>query len=242
MLPKFHLDPESDAPLHRQVYEQLSAAILSGRMAHGERLPPTRELAGSLGLNRSTLATAFERLESEGLIRSHVGKGTFVEGPGKRVDWAAVMPAEEISPGEPVSVAPLDAVISFSASRPSQIQFPLDEFRETCREVIDSADAPQILQLGSAGGYGPLRRYLLNEARRLEFAREDDDILITSGAQQAFDLIQRVLAANGETVLIEDPVYPGLRNAFTRGGARVIGVPMGESGIDLAALEKSLER
>jgi 2-aminoadipate transaminase len=65
--------------------------------------------------------------------------------------------------------------------------------------------------------------------------------LITSGVQQAFDLIQRVLASRGETVVIEDPVYPGLRNAFQRGGARVIGAPMGNHGVDFPALERLLE-
>ena len=120
--------------------------------------------------------------------------------------------------------------------------FPLDEFRVTCREVIDSDDAAQILQLGPASGYGPLRRHLLEEARKQGAAGEDDDILVTSGCQQAFDLIQRVLAAHGETVLIEDPVYPGLRNAFLRGGARVIGMPVGREGVDIDTLGVLLEK
>ena len=205
-------------------------------MVRGERIPPTRELAQSIGLNRATITAAFDVLESEGLIRREVGRGSFVEGPpedGKRFDWAALAPTIE---------APVAATMSFSASRPSEIMFPLDEFRVTCREVIDSDDASSILQLGPAGGYGPLRRYLLDEARKRGVAGEDDDILVTSGCQQAFDLIQRVLAAHGETVLIEDPVYPGLRNAFLRGGARVIGMPVGREGVDVDIFGALLER
>ncbi len=102
--------------------------------------------------------------------------------------------------------------------------------------MIDSSEAAQILQLGPASGYGPLRRYLLDEARKRGAAGPEDDILVTSGCQQAFDLIQRVLASHGETVFIEDPVYPGLRNAFIRGGARLIGMPVGREGIDVNAL------
>ncbi|HLW76661.1 MAG TPA: PLP-dependent aminotransferase family protein, partial [Bryobacteraceae bacterium] len=83
-------------------------------------------------------------------------------------------------------------------------------------------------------------------ARHVSFARavscSAEDIVVTGGAQQAFDLIQRVLAARGETAAIEDPVYPGLRNAFLRGGARVIGAPMNEQGVDLASLERLLDR
>lgn len=237
MLPRLEVDPRSETPIYRQLHEQLRSAILGGRMVRGERIPPTRELAQSIGLNRATVTAAFDVLESEGLIRREVGRGSFVEGPGeenRRVDWTALPPAEET----PAATA----AVSFSASRPSEIMFPLDEFRATCREVIDSDDAAQILQLGPAGGYGPLRRHLLNEARKNGAAGEDDDILVTSGCQQAFDLIQRVLAAHGETVLIEDPVYPGLRNAFLRGGARVIGMPVGREGVDVDALGALLEK
>jgi 2-aminoadipate transaminase len=235
MVPTLDLQPQSDMPLYRQVYEQMRTAILSGRMVRGERLPPTRELAGSLGLNRTTIAAAYELLEGEGLIKGHVGRGSFVEWTN-RVDWEAIIPAEETP-----HVAPA-ALISFSASRPSEIQFPLEEFRVTCREVIDSEEAAGILQLGPASGYGPLRRYLMNAARERGEAGEDDDILITSGCQQAFDLIQRVLASHGETVVLEDPVYPGLRSAFQRGGARVIGAPVGSSGVELDSLERIFEK
>jgi 2-aminoadipate transaminase len=221
MLPRLELNSQSAVPLYRQLHEQIRSAIRAGGMARGERIPPTRELAQSIGLNRATITAAFDVLESEGLIRREVGRGSFVIGT-----------ATEQAP----------EMISFSASRPSEIMFPLDEFRATCREVIDSDDAAQILQLGPASGYGPLRRHLLEEARKQGTAGEDDDILVTSGCQQAFDLIQRVLAAHGETVLIEDPVYPGLRNAFLRGGARVIGMPVGREGVDVDALGALLEK
>jgi 2-aminoadipate transaminase len=244
MLPKLHTDSDSSTPLYRQLYEQLSSAIADGRLARGERLPATRELAGVIGLNRTTIAAAYDLLESEGLVRSHVGKGTFVEGPKNQVDWSAMIAEPQIPPEDSlVSRAHQgDARVSFSASRPSQEQFPIDEFRATVRDVIDSPEAAQILQLGPASGYGPLRRFIMNEARRSGKIRDDDDVLITSGVQQAFDLIQRVLASRGETVVIEDPVYPGLRNAFQRGGARVLGTPMGEHGVDFPALERLLEK
>jgi 2-aminoadipate transaminase len=252
MLPLIQLDPHEETPIYRQVYEHIKLAIHSHDLNRGERLPPTRELAGLLGLNRTTVAAAYELLESEGLIRGHVGRGSFVEGPAAsaappdadKLDWEAMIPAEE-SAAAPSSRAGA-AKISFASSRPSEMLFPLDEFRTTCREVIDSSEAAQILQLGPAGGYGPLRRYLLDEARKRGTAGPDDDILITSGCQQAFDLMQRVLASHGETVLLEDPVYPGLRNVFLRGGARVagipVGVPIGEQGVDVDTLARMMEK
>ncbi len=208
-------------------------------MVAGERLPAGRELAGHFGLNRQTVSAAYELLEEEGLIKAHVGRGSFVAPLPEekvRLDWEALIPAEE------PSYAPPARTISFSASRPSETHFPLEEFRATCREVIDSPEASNILQLGPAGGYSPLRQFLLEKARERDAAGPDDDILITSGCQQAFDLIQRVLAARGETVIIEDPVYPGLRNVFQRAGARVLGLPLGDQGADVGSLERILEK
>jgi len=147
-------------------------------------------------------------------------------------------PSAPASPAAPASTP----LASFSSSRPSEALFPLDEFRATCLEVISSPEAQTILQLGSPSGYPPLRRYLLELARAEGVARDSDDILITSGCQQAFDLIQRTVVGNGETVLLEDPVYLGAKHVFERSGARLAGVPMGPNGIDLEALERIVER
>jgi 2-aminoadipate transaminase len=146
MLPLIQFDPQNQTPIYRQVYAQIKSAIDSSKLSRGEKLPATRELAGLLGLNRTTIAAAYELLEAEGLIRGHVGRGSFVEGPGP----------SDAKPGTEESAAPSSragaAKISFASSRPSEMLFPLDEFRATCREVIDSAEAAQILQLGPAGG------------------------------------------------------------------------------------------
>ena len=205
-------------------------------------MPATRELAGQLGLNRTTVSAAYELLETAGLITGHVGRGSFVAGsprPENGVPWREILePAAPISPAAPTSTP----IVGFSSSRPSELLFPLEEFRETCAEVISSPEAQTILQLGSPSGYPPLRRYLLELARTEGVARDSDDILITSGCQQAFDLVQRTLVRHGETVLLEDPVYLGQRNAFERGGARLAGVPMGANGIDLESLERIVAR
>jgi 2-aminoadipate transaminase len=242
MLPIAPLNPDSGIPIYRQLYLQIEDLIESGRLAKGSRLPATRELAGELGLNRTTISAAYELLEAEGLITGHVGRGSFVAGSPTRengVQWREILePSVPISPAAPTSTP----IVGFSSSRPSELLFPLEEFRETCAEVISSPDAQTILQLGSPSGYPPLRRYLLELARTEGIARDSDDILITSGCQQAFDLLQRTLVRNGETVLLEDPVYLGQKNAFERGGARLAGVPVGANGIDLESLERVIAR
>lgn len=243
MLPIATLNPDSDSPLYRQLYLEIRQLIESGNLAKGGRLPATRELAGQLGLNRTTVSAAYELLESEGLITGHVGRGSFVAGTTAsaepHVPWRDILePSSPISPAAPTSTP----IAGFSSSRPSELLFPLEEFRATCREVISSDDAQTILQLGSPSGYAPLRRYLLELSRTEGVARESDDILITSGVQQAFDLLQRTLVRKGETVLLEDPVYLGLRNVFERAGARIVGVPVGANGIELETLERVIRR
>jgi 2-aminoadipate transaminase len=236
------LDESADSALYRQLAEYFKSAIISGALAHGERLPATRELAGQLGLNRTTVSAAYDLLETEGLISGHVGRGSFVTfaTPSVGVNWADLL-SDDTRPPAPVVAVPENA-ISFAVARPSEALFPLDDFRRTCEEVIAAPDAASILQLGSAGGYGPLRRYLLEDARRQGIAGPQDDIAITSGIQQALDLIQRTLISEGDVVAVEDPVYPGLRNALTMAGARLAAIPVGSEGIDLDALARAVRQ
>src|ERR1039458_10194792 len=172
-LPK--LDPDLDQPLYRQLFDFFHEEILAGRLPPGEKIPPTRELALRLGLNRMTISSAYELLESEGLIRTHVGRGSFVAAPpelfadgpmassSSSFDWE-----KRFAPGLPNEAAALAAAettISFSSARPSAELFPIVAFQESCREVLLSPEVASILQLGSAHGYPPLRRHLIAESR-----------------------------------------------------------------------------
>jgi 2-aminoadipate transaminase len=237
----FHLEPDSGVPLYRQIHARLRDLIAAGALRKGERLPPTRELAVKLGLNRSTIASAYALLESDGLIRGHVGRGSFILGAPDSapadLDWDRLL-APSGSAAPPPVAGP--EAISFATSRPSEDLFPMDDFRRSAEEVLASPHAAAILQLGSPAGYGPLRYFLLEEARREGVERPGDDVLITNGCQQALDLLARVLVRPGDAVAIEDPVYPGLRNLFQRAGARLAGVAVGPEGIEPAALERVL--
>ena len=254
-----NLRHDSATPLYRQLYTEIAGRIRSGELGHGERLPATRELAGLLGLNRTTISAAYEMLETEGLIAGQVGRGSFVTGGAMRppatgavgVDWTSLLDRPESGTGghsaaAHSSPAGRDTVprqtISFATSRPSRGLFPLDEFRATCAAVLERADLADILQLGSPGGYEPLRRYLLDDARRQGLAGPNDDVLITNGCQQALDLIGRVLLSPGDTVAIEDPSYPGLKNLLADLGAQVAGVPVGAEGMETPASVRILQR
>ncbi len=94
------LDAAAESPLYRQLYEQIAEQIRTGHLARGERLPATRELAGLLGLNRTTVSAAYELLESEGLIAGQVGRGSFVTGVPvpHGVDWTNLLQSRDHAP------------------------------------------------------------------------------------------------------------------------------------------------
>jgi 2-aminoadipate transaminase len=240
------LDHQGEVPLYRQLFEQIADQIRSGKLARGQKLPATRELAGALGLNRATVAAAYEMLETGGLISGHVGRGSFVTGRpagNEGLDWEVQLGRHEA----PASVALNTASagkqwISFAVSRPADALFPLDDFRGACAAVLSRDDLAEILQLGSPSGFEPLRRHLLESARRDGLVRPGDDLIITNGCQQALDLIGRVLLRPGDAVVVEDPVYTGLKNLLVGLGAHLVGVPVETEGLDLSQLRRVLDR
>ena len=179
------LEANSGIPLYRQLYAGIRDAIQTGLLRQGDRIPPTRELAQLAGVNRATVAAAYELLETEGLIRGHVGRGSFVLGTG---DQTRTRESD---------------LISFATSRPAEQLFPMQSFRATVNEVLADARLSNILQLGAPAGYAPLRRWLRETSG---LAAAGDEVIVTSGCQQALDLIQRSMLSPGETVLVEDPV------------------------------------
>src|SRR5437763_15429957 len=91
------LSHDSESPIYRQLAEQIGSRIRSGQLGRGERLPATRELAGLMGLNRTTISAAYAMLEEQGLIAGQVGRGSFVTGgseaPPAGVNWTALLPS-----------------------------------------------------------------------------------------------------------------------------------------------------
>jgi 2-aminoadipate transaminase len=232
------LRQDSDEPLYKQVFEQIAGRIRSGELARGERLPATRELAGQLGLNRTTVSAAYALLEEQGLIAGQVGRGSFVKGEPERVE--STVNWGNSAPNSSISSAFGREEIGFVMSRPSTDLFPLDDFRASCAAVLERKDLAEILQLGSPSGFEPLRRRLLDEAREQGLAAPGDDLIITNGCQQALDLIGRVLVRPGDTVAVEDPVYPGLKNLLLGMGAQLAAIPVGAHGADVAQAERVL--
>ncbi len=224
------------------VYRALRTAIVDGRLPAGERLPPTRALAADLGVSRGSVATAYERLVAEGYLESRVGAGTFaaaVPAPKKARRTAA----DPLRPRAGWIFEPLATSGSARAPRfdfrsgiPDAGLFPFEAWRRlVTAELRLRANNPGTY--GEPGGHPALREAV---ARYLGVSRgvrtTAGDVVVTNGAQHAFDLIARVLVKPGDVVAVEEPGYPPARRILAALGARVVGVPVDDEGLVVADL------
>ena len=245
------IDSRSSAPLHRQVYEEVRSAILTGRLAAGSRVPSTRALAHSLGISRATVTQSYEQLLAEGYLQAATGSGTFVARhlPDDLLRPAAVrqvLPAgqstrrtirlsrygKSVAEAELYEPAGAEPLISFKYGRPALDKFPLPLWRRLLARHCRAGEPARLDYAADSLGYRPLREAIsryLGRARAVQC--EPSQVIIVGGSQQAIDLITRVLVDRGETVAIEDPGYLGARRAFLAQGARLWPAPVDESGL-----------
>ena len=127
-------------------------------------------------------------------------------------------------------------IISFAPGYPAVETFPWAEFQAIAHELLSGSDG-SVLQYGPTRGYRPLLEVIAGIMERRAVASSLDRLLVTTGSQQALDLVARVLLDPGDVILVELPTYTGAITAFRNVQARMVGVPQEDDGIDLAALE-----
>ena len=253
----FTLQPGSTVPLYRQIDAGLRHEIADGTLAAGTRLPSSRQLARDLGVSRITVENAYAELIAEGLLEARAGTGTFVLPP-----WPAASPCSVAAAPLPpwqarlATAAPsvrdqmlrqvlrgpiVDDRISFAWGAGDPRLAPVDEFRRLLSDVLDS-DGAAALGPEHSDGYPPLRATLAGYLRQLGLAVTPEEILVTSGTQQAIGLVCNALLRAGETVVVEAPTWPGVLDALEARGLRVVGVPLDAEGMCADALAAALER
>jgi GntR family transcriptional regulator/MocR family aminotransferase len=227
-----------------RIYRELLDMVLDGRLVAGERLPPTRDLAGRLQVSRGTVSAAYDRLVSEGFLESRAGSGTFVSRDasprlGRRApSGRAVAPRrrwETLPPPVP-DAPPLE--FDLSVGGPDTSLFPLAVWRR----LVSSTLRPSLLAAPAYDGSGhpglqaEIARYV-GVSRSV--VAGPDDVLLTNGAQQGLDLAARVLLSPGDEVAVEDPGYTAAIRLFSSHGARVTGVPVDDEGIVVDLLPRN---
>jgi DNA-binding transcriptional MocR family regulator len=250
------LQRDSGIPLYVQIAAQIRELISRGTLNLGDRLPPNRELAQMLKVNRTTVGTAYADLEADGLISSQVGRGTFVAavpGPSRQtpkpllapvpspMTWSAVLLPSQRDRWLNALLHPEHdkGLISFAHGLPEASLFPLEDFRR-CVDRVLRKEGRLLLQLGTTSGYPPLQEYLCSQMALSGINVGPSELLITNGCQQSLDLIRRVLVGEGDEVVIEEPTYPGAISVFASAGSRYINIPVGSNHLDLATLEDIL--
>jgi GntR family transcriptional regulator/MocR family aminotransferase len=244
---ELHLIIEGHRDLSGQLYRQLSEAIRSGRLADGQQLPPTRLLAQQLGISRKPVAEAYTRLTYDKMLVGQTGRGTFVSAP--RIARGAA-PGDALQLGAHARLARWDAFDSplrqpqqesrcefdFIGGAPAAQHFPQADWRR-CVLYGLRQDGAGGGRYAATEGVPALREAL---ARHAAFARgvncSASQLIVTNGAQQAFDLLGRILLEPGSCVAVEDPGYPVVRLLFQSQGARVAHVPVDAEGIVVAAI------
>jgi GntR family transcriptional regulator / MocR family aminotransferase len=229
--------------LLRELHRQLRTAITNGRLRPGARLPSTRALASSCRVSRNTAVAAYEMLLSEGYVAARRGSGTQVanslpSGPKVRGDLDTRRPDRRLNRQWGGRALPArssrHAVMpfSFQIGVPDVRSFPAEVWCRLSNRVLRKVRMQPAL-IGDSQGQEVLRREI---ARYVSFTRavscEADDIVVTAGAQQAFDLLARVLVTPGRTtVALEEPGYPPLRALFLAAGAKTSAVAVDGEGL-----------
>jgi GntR family transcriptional regulator/MocR family aminotransferase len=245
------LDTAATTPMFRQLYDGLRRSILNRTLAPGVRLPATRSLAGELGVSRNTVLNAYEQLLAEGYLEGKVGSGTFVPRtlPEETLQVRPAVPPSRTPRterprlsrrGERLAQAAASISCSSRTPRPLRPGIPaLDAFPfETWMRLVarhQRRPPRDLLSYADPAGYMPLRKAIaahLGPARAVHC--EPEQVLVITGAQQALDLIARVLLDPGDAAWVEDPGYPGVRAALRGAEVRVTPVPVDDDGLDVA--------
>lgn len=238
------IPPRKSGERLRALHGQLKAAIIEGRLRPGLRLPATRVLASNYGVSRNTAVATYDRLLSEGYITTRYGAGTYVADVVPRMTRLANQQKSDVKRarqlGEfwqrPVvidgSPAPESVRYQFRLGLPDVAKFPMATWRRLSARALRAFARQSPIDETSAG------RISLREAiaKHVSFARavacDSADIVVTHGAQQAFDLLARILVTQKRNVVaMEDPGYPRARMAFLAAGAKIVPVPVDEEGL-----------
>ena len=256
LTPHLALQREGGEAMHRQLYSSFRSAILEGVFSPGMRLPSTRALADDLGVSRTTVLQAFERLVSEGYATARSGAGTRVATTlNTSAHRRSTMRVEGRAPRAPdrplrLSRAAAEMMDEFNISRPKHRMVPfalgypaLDEFPVALWARITGrlwrTRATEMLSFTDTRGYPPLCEAIAQYVSTARGVRcTADNVIVTNGAQHGIDLMARVLLDAGDIAWVEQPGYRPVRASLRSVGAQIVRVPVDEHGLDVSEGER----
>jgi GntR family transcriptional regulator/MocR family aminotransferase len=247
------INSQSKEPLYKQIEKHIRNAIQDGTLQADTHLPPTRKLAEELGVSRITVQNAYLELESDGLIAAREGSGT------------VVLPSiNELLPNQQNDIVewPLwqqtfntdDAHISIEESTEKQEnpirflgvgdprEYPVRDLRKAVQDVLNQQQGETLSYDDFQGGYLPLRRTISHLLASQGIRANPDNVLITSGSQQALSLVCQALLKPGDVILVERPTYNLALELFEMLQLKIVSIPVDQFGMCVDQLEQILQR
>lgn len=208
----------------RDIVEQLSREIAAGRLRPAMRLPPVRALEHQLGISKNTVQAAYDELVARGLLEARWRQGVFVAVPTEGMPAAPLHQASaprlrgpDLPRPEPVRFERLE--LSSVFIDPDLL--PHEQLSDCFRSVLAVPGLPTFYD---AQGYPALREVIAERLRGRGIEASPEDVIITSGSQQALDIVARSLEQR--VVATEDPVYSIGRRLFSHLGCRLVPLPL----------------
>ena len=248
---------DGNGPRYAQITRALRQMIQQGRLAFEARLPPTRELARDIGCSRNIVLLAYEQLVLEGYLVTRQGAGTFVSPawptrrerprtePARRPPDVmrlsrrgrrSVEIAERMRPRmSPRQGLPINFIFGLCEPDP--------RVRARLRSAFHAAIRAEAFRYGPPAGDPELRQQIADRIRAARgIESTPDQIVVTSGTQQALDICVRLFLDPGDLVVVEDPGYVAAHAVFAAAGATLIRVPVDAHGLDPARLPRDKGR
>ncbi|MDQ0473268.1 rhizopine catabolism transcriptional regulator MocR [Labrys wisconsinensis] len=236
------LDRTRGEPLHRQLYRALAALIAEHTLPAGSELPSTRDLAADLAIARNTVVAAYDQLATEGYLLSRAGARPVVvelpAGPAVQARAPAGSADRPLSRrGETMMRQPVHhgtpGQIAFHPGMPDARAFPFGVWSRLLARRAGFA-GETLFGTYHVAGLPALREAIASYLRTGRGVRcTADQVVVTTGAQAAFDLLARLLLDPGDSVWVEEPGYFGAQSAFVAAGARLAGLTVGLEGWQL---------
>mgnify|MGYP001549258825 FL=1 len=252
------INQESSVPIYQQIVDYFSRAILSGQFETEMRLPSIRKLSSDLGVSKITVENAYARLEAEGLVGSRVGSGTFVlpiydtqliENTKDSPTWPVWQQQpitsfqrtvqENAYPRAGDGLGEKD-LVNFASGIGDPNLFPVNDFGRVMQRII-RREGVEGLSYGEFNGYLPLRKTICQIMASSGMVISPDNILITTGSQQAISLVAQALLKNGDNVIAEKNTYNGALGLFEALHVNPIGIAVDDKGMCVEHLEPLLQ-
>ncbi|MFW5749990.1 MAG: aminotransferase class I/II-fold pyridoxal phosphate-dependent enzyme, partial [Halanaerobium sp.] len=203
---EINLNENENEALYLQLYKKLRNKIKIELEAN-TKLPPIRKLAAEVEVNPATVVKAYDMLAEEGLIYKKVGSGSFVA-PVKKTGFLEES-VDMLKHGQ----IKLSESINFASAAPSTDLFPVADFKYAINQVLER-DQGEAFSYQKSQGFLPLRKSIRKYFSSQGINSSLNQIQVVSGAQQAIDIISKILLDYRDQIIVEDPTYFGALQAF----------------------------